>query len=120
MMNKKNLGGFAVSAIIMILFPWLAVTFVKGVDGMAVCFLLFYAVNPIYSVIIGAIAGKNVRCLWSLPVISSLLFLVGTWIFFEMGEPAFIMYAAIYLVLGEISMLISSAIHKKCRNRISA
>lgn len=115
MINKKIFWGFAVSAMIMILFPWLAITFVKGVDGMAVCFLLFFAVNPIYSVIIGAIAGENIRCLWSLPVISSLLFLAGTWIFFDMGEPAFVMYAAIYLVLGVVSMLISAVIHKKYR-----
>ena len=36
----------------MLMFPWLAVAFVKGDAGMAVCFLLFFAVNPLYSVLI--------------------------------------------------------------------
>ena len=80
---------------------------------MAVCFLLFFAVNPLYSVIIGAFAGKDIRHLWSLPAISAVLFLIGTWIFFDMGETAFILYAAVYLALGIAAMLISMLIRKK-------
>ncbi len=68
---------------------------------------LFFAVNPLYSVIIGAFAGKDIRHLWSLPVISAVLFLIGAWIFFDMGETAFILYAVVYLVLGIVVMLIS-------------
>lgn len=97
----------------MLAFPWLAVTFVKGDAGMAVCFLLFFAVNPLYSVLIGAFAGKDVKHLWSLPVISAVLFLIGTWIFFDMGETAFILYAAVYLIIGIMAMLISMFIRKK-------
>ena len=92
---------------------WLAVTFVKGDAGMAVCFLLFFAVNPLYSVLIGVFAGKDVKHLWSLPVISAVLFLIGTWIFFDMGETAFILYAAVYLIIGIMAMLISMFIRKK-------
>ena len=80
---------------------------------MAVCFLLFFAVNPLYSVLIGVFAGKDVKHLWSLPVISAVLFLIGTWIFFDMGETAFILYAAVYLIIGIMAMLISMFIRKK-------
>ena len=80
-MKKNIILWLAVSAVIMLMLPWLAVTFVKGDTGMAVCLLLFYAVNPIYSVVIGAFAGKDVKHLWSLPIISAALFLIGTWIF---------------------------------------
>lgn len=52
------------------------------------------------------IFGKR---LWSLPVISAALFLIGTWVFFDMGETAFILYAAVYLVLGIAAMLAMSA-----------
>ena len=51
--------------------------------------------------------------LWSLPVISAVLFLIGTWIFFDMGEMAFVLYAAVYLALGIVTMLISMIIRKK-------
>ena len=82
---------------------------------MTVCFLLFFAVNPLYSALIGAFAGKDIRRLWSLPVISSALFLIGTWIFFDMGETAFILYAAVYLALGIAAMLISMLLRKKTK-----
>ena len=57
--------------------------------------------------------GKDVKHLWSLPVISAVLFLIGTWIFFDMGETAFILYAAVYLIIGIMAMLISMFIRKK-------
>ena len=114
-MKKNIILWLAVSAVIMLMLPWLAVTFVKGDTGMAVCLLLFYAVNPIYSVVIGAFAGKDVKHLWSLPVISAALFLIGTWIFFDMGETAFILYAVIYLALGIAAMLLSVFIGRKVK-----
>ena len=69
-------------------------------------FCSVFCVNPIYSVAIGIFAGENNRRLWSLPVISAALFLIGTWIFFDMGETAFIFYGMVYLVLGIASMMI--------------
>ncbi len=112
-MKQSIILWMAASAVVMLAFPWSAVTFVKGDTGMAICLLLFFAVNPLYSVIIGAFAGKDIRHLWSLPAISAVLFLIGTWIFFDMGETAFILYAAVYLALGIAAMLISMLIRKK-------
>lgn len=104
-----------ISLVIMLVLPWLAVSFVKGDAGMAVCFILFFAVNPIYSVILGVFAGKNIKRLWGMPVISAVLFLLGSWIFFSMGERAFILYAGVYLILGIAAMTISMIIHRKAQ-----
>lgn len=112
-MKKNIIFWLAVTAAIMLAMPWLAVTLVKGDAGMAACFVLFFAVNPIYSVAIGVFAGKDVKHLWSLPVISAVLFLIGTWIFFDIGEMAFVLYAVVYLALGIVTMLISMIIRKK-------
>ena len=112
-MKKNIILWLAVSAVVMLALPWIAVTFVKGDAGMAACFVLFFALNPLYSVILDVFAGKDVKHLWSLPVISAVLFLIGTWIFFDMGEMAFVLYAAVYLALGIVTMLISMIIRKK-------
>ena len=48
-----------------------------------------------------------------LPVITALLFLIGTWLFFDWGEKAFFLYALTYLFLGIAAMLISMFIKKK-------
>ncbi|MDE6662249.1 MAG: hypothetical protein K2K46_02800 [Lachnospiraceae bacterium] len=114
-MKKDFILWLVISAVIMLMFPFLAVTFIKADAGMAVCFIFFYAVNPIYSVVIGIFAGKDIKRLWSLPVISSILFLAGTWLLFDMGEIAFIMYAVVYLILGMLAMLVSMLISKKAR-----
>ncbi len=112
-MKKDLILWSLVSMVIMLLLPWLAVTFIKGDAAMAVCFLLFFVVDPIYSISIGVLGGKNVRYLWGLPIISTILFLLGTWLFFDMGESAFILYAGIYLILGICAMLISMLIQWK-------
>lgn len=112
-MKKYFISWTVASAVIMLVLPWLASAFVKGDVGMAVCFLLFFAVNPLYSVLVGIFAGKWIKALWSLPVISALLFLLGTWAFFDMGERAFLLYAGVYLVLGMLSMLISALVQKR-------
>ncbi len=112
-MKKEIILWVTASMAVMLALPWLAVTFVKGDAGMAVCFLLFFAVNPVYSVITGVFAGKDVKHLWSLPIVSAVMFLTGTWIFFDMGETAFILYAVVYLALGIAAMLSSMVIRKK-------
>lgn len=115
-MKNKFVFWLVISAIVMLAFPWLVITFVNSDAGMAACFLLFFAVNPIYSVFMGVIAGTNIRNLWSLPFITAILFVSGTWIFFDMGESAFIIYAGIYLILGITAMLISAFINKRIQH----
>lgn len=102
-----------ISTGIMLFLPWLAVTFVKSDAGMAVCLILFFIVNPLYFCVSGAAAGRDMRHLWSLPVITAILFVLGTWICFGMGEMSFMIYAGVYIVLGTISMLISKFTGKK-------
>ncbi len=114
-MKKNFILWLTASAVVILALPWLAVTLVKGDAGMAVCFLLFFAINPIYFVVTGIFAGKDMKHLWSLPIVSAVLFLIGTWVFFEMGETAFILYAVVYLVLGIAAMLISMFIRKKSK-----
>ena len=104
---KKIIPWIIATAVIMLLFPWLTVTFIKGDGGMAVCFILFFAVNPIYIICAGAYAGKDIKKLCGLPILTALFFLVGIWLFFGMGEKVFILYALVYLFLGIVVELIS-------------
>ena len=104
---------WTISALILMLgFPWLSVTF-AGSSGMAVCFILFFAINPTFSVLCGWSAGKNIKQLYALPIITAGLFISGAWLFFEMGELAFLLYCSCYLIIGIISMLISAIIKKQ-------
>ena len=110
---KKLILWIIASAVITLAFPWLAVTFIKGDGGMAVCFILFFALNPIYVICAGVYAGKDKKRLWALPILTALFFWAGIWLFFDMGEKAFVLYALVYLFLGAVAMLISMFIKKK-------
>lgn len=109
---KKLLAWILSAIILMIVCPWLTVKF-AGVAALAVCFILFFAVNPLFCAVCGVFAGKDVKKLWILPIISAVLFLAGTWLFFEMGESAFLLYCGCYLVIGIIATLISALLNKK-------
>ena len=76
-----------------------------------------FALNPIYAIFAGAQAGKDVKRFWALPMITAILFLAGTWLHFDMGEPAFFLYALIYLLLGAAAMLLSAFIRKILEKR---
>lgn len=100
----------------MLLFPFLAAIFVKGDCGMAICFLLFLGVNPLYFVLTGAYSGTNLKRLWYLPLIAACLFLARTWIFFDMGETSFLIYAAAYLLIAVFAMLLSIFVCRKTKS----
>ncbi len=102
---KKLVSWIFASALLMIGAPFLAVKF-AGDAGMAVCFILFLAVNPVYSLVCGIFAGADIKRMWALPIIVPVLFLSGVWIFFEMGEPNFLVYSGAYLAIGLASMLV--------------
>lgn len=104
---KKLIVMLISTLILMIGCPWLTVTF-AGTAGMAVCFILFFAINPLFSVVCGVFAGKNVKKLWGFPLFNAGMFLVGTWLFFEIGEPAFLMYSGVYFVIGMFAMLVTA------------
>jgi len=109
---RKLITWTMMAMLLMIGCPWLAVEF-AGSAGMAICFILFFAVNPLFSVVCGAFAGKNIKQLWVLPIITAGLFLAGAWLFFEMGENAFLLYCGCYLIIGIFTMLISAFMHKR-------
>lgn len=109
---RKLLKRAAISALIMIGLPCLTVFFVPEDMGMGICLLLFFVVNPVYTMVSGWKDGKDSRQQWSSPAITALLFLAGTWLFLEWGEAAFLVYALGYLLIGIASMGISAFVKK--------
>ena len=96
---------------VMLLLPWLAVTFVSGMNGMAACLILFYAVNPALAVGMGIWSGWRRQWFW--PAAVAAAFLTGVWLLFAPGEMAFLLYAGVYLVIGLAAMGLTRLIRKK-------
>ncbi len=119
MYNKRFLYSSLASFILMIGCPFLAVTF-AGDNGMAVCFLLFYALNPVFAIVLGIYSGIHIQKLWYLPFLNAILFLAGTWLFFDFAEQDFILYAVIYLFIGLCTMVISYLLHNRLKEMKNA
>lgn len=97
----------------MFVLPFALAKLASECAGMALCMLLFFVINPIYSIILGIVAGREIKTLWNLPPISAVVFLAGVWMFFDIHEPWFIVYAAAYLCIGVVAMLITNHIKSK-------
>lgn len=112
-MVRNRLFWLILTMAVMLLLPWAAVRFIQSDMGMATVFLLFFGIDPAYCVFSGYCAGKQIRLLWWLPLLSAVLFLAGTWLFFEMGEIAFLLYAGMDFLLGTAAMLVSLHLEKR-------
>lgn len=104
---KKNIICICVTAVVMLLLPCLAVTFVKSQNGMFVTLLLFFVINPLCAICTGIFSGKHIKQSWFLPVLCAVFFLAGAWLFFDRHERTFLLYAIVYLGLGCAAMLVS-------------
>ena len=102
---KKILFLVIIALILMIGCPFLAVN-VAGDGGMALCFILFFAVDPLFSAACGLYCGGRMKERWALLLLSPFLFLAGTWLFFDFGELAFLLYAGGYLLIGAVAMTV--------------
>lgn len=107
----------AVTVTVMFVLLFAVAGFASECSGMALCMILFLIVNPIYSAILGFRCGRNIRQMWNLPLVSSIAFLAGTWLFFDIKEVWFIIYASVYLIIGWTAMGISKYLNRK-HNRI--
>ena len=50
-MKSKFMGWLIGSFVVMLLLPWASVMFVKSDAGMAAILLLFFVIDPVYSII---------------------------------------------------------------------
>jgi len=108
-MKRRIIFALLMSVLVMLGLPMLVKEFANADAGMGLCFILFFAVNPVLSALIGVSAGKNSRRLCWLPLVPAVLFQISAWIFFETGE--LVIFTTFYLVLAYLAMVISSFVY---------
>jgi hypothetical protein len=112
MVNKRAIIiWLAIIILVMFTLPFAVARLASECSGMALCMMLFLIVNPVYSAILGYRCGKDIKKMWNLPLVSAVAFLAGTWIFFDIHELWFVVYATVYLAIGWIAMAISKYIN---------
>ena len=110
---KKSLWFLlGLTGFVMLGIPWLAVTFAPGDAGMAICFLLFFGLNPLYALLVGIWSGMDAKRRWFWPFVCAFLFLLGTWLLFDPRETAFLVYCGAYLLVGLAAMVLGRFLRK--------
>ena len=105
----------AVTVVVMFALPFCVAMLASECSGMALCMLLFFIVNPVYSAVLGYRCGKDIRRMWNPPLVASVAFLAGTWLFFDIREVWFIIYATVYLIIGWTAMGISKYLSNRTK-----
>ncbi len=103
------------ATMIMLGLPWLAKLFADSMSGMLVSLILFYAIDPVFSIVMGACAGQDIKGYWYMPIGNAGLFLLGIWLYMSKDLTQFYSYAVVYLALGLVSMIISLFARKRIR-----
>ena len=119
-MNKKFWLYVFVNIVVMAVLPLYTVKIAGGGAGLIGFILLLLIINPLYMIFLGFNCGKNIKQLWSMPLIASALFWIGAALFMEMSVDGCIIYFAIYILAAYISMVTSYYIfHKKSDSDIT-
>lgn len=116
---KKNSGALIAIGAVMLALPWAAVTFAPGDAGMAICFVLFFGLNPMCSMFVGIWSGMEVKARWYLPIVNAAAFLLSAWLLFDRGEPAFLWYAVAYLTVSLLAMIVTIFIVRGIRRELN-
>lgn len=116
---KKNIAAIIAILIVMVGFPWATVTFAAHDAGMAICFILFFGANAMFSLYVGIFAGLQVKHRWFLPFVNAAVFLLGVWTVFDWGNPDFYGYAAAYLAVALVAMLATIVVVRNVRKELN-
>ena len=79
-------------------------------DGIMYASILHYQSNILSDTQLSL--RKGCRRMGNLPLVSAIAFIAGTWIFFDIHELWFIVYAIVYLIIRWIAMFISKHLNR--------
>ncbi len=82
-------------------------------SGMAMYVLSFLAVNPCFFAVLGVVISKDIKSMWSLPIISALIFFLGTFILLDTLDTLF--YTVIYIPVSAIAMAVAYGTRRKSK-----
>ena len=103
--KKKILIFLAALIVCMLLIPVSVINIAPEDAGMALCFLLFFALNPLFVIAFGIVAGTELRKLWWFPIAASAVFPLFFWIAVGGVVWELWIYSVLYFCVGVLAML---------------
>ncbi len=110
---KKVLYAVLLSLLVLF-FPALLAVLFAGTNGMAICFILFFAVNPVFFAVLGYFCSLAFRTRWYLPLIAATVYVLSMIVLFDPTESAWYIYAGLYLFIS-LAVGVTAAVVKKSK-----
>ncbi|MBP3634804.1 MAG: hypothetical protein J6J43_09565 [Oscillospiraceae bacterium] len=111
-MKRKLLLSAGLCLTAFLLIPFLSVTF-AGMAGMSICFLLFFAADPLICAVVGVLAGTDLPRLWWMPVAAAAAMPLCFCVCVAEFVPELYIYAAGYLLIGLLAMVITRLLERR-------
>lgn len=111
--NKKFTIIVISMIIILAITPLIFIKLAQPHEFMGIMILLFFVVNPIASIFLNSMVGRDIKKLWWTPMMFCIIFLLSYWFVLKEIILDLMVYAMIYLIIGIIVMLISFFISRK-------
>ncbi len=112
-LNKKIIINVIIMFLILIILPLILTSFSKPHEFMGIMILLFFIINPITVFVINFITGKDIKKMWYIPLLFSVIYLLSYWLVLWEVILDLLFYAFIYVIIGYISIFISFLLSNK-------
>ncbi len=113
---KRLITIIATIIVTMLVVPLITINNVKADAGMLVTMMLFFIVYPLVSIVVGFLAGNDIKFFWFSPILVATLFWLFSCLAYGAAFP--IVYSIIYLAISAFSMLIKGLVVKKLKRNI--
>ena len=110
-MKKRLFLGMG-SILIMILMPYMNVTFSSNDTGMLIFIVSLLILNPIWAIVTGLVAGQQIRLCWYFPFLMDLFFIIGYMKIFRRDYNSYLFYIGLYTAIALLTMGITVAVKK--------
>ena len=112
-LKKKLIISFITMLVLLLALPFIFIKTAEPHEFMVIMMLLFFVVNPITTAIINSMFGKDIKKMWWMSLLFSVVFLLSYWLVLKEVIFDLMIYAGFYLIIGLIVMFVSSLIVKK-------
>ncbi|MGI6608061.1 MAG: hypothetical protein ACOX1F_03665 [Erysipelotrichaceae bacterium] len=93
--------------------PYVIINFLPAYTVSASLFILMYFINPVYCIMVGIVAGRDVKKRLVYIFLPAIVFIVSYSVIFNFWEPGFIFYGLVYLIISSAALLITEYIKKR-------
>lgn len=118
-MRKKLIVMIGLSVAVVLALPMIAFSVEGGSASMAIAFLSWSFLDPVFAIAMGCISGKEYRELWWFPAVPAVFTFASVMLLSHYLRDA-LLYGAVVLIVGAAGLLVTAGIYtllERCKEK---